>query len=192
MINRYLIGFVVVILMLLFGIILLFSGGGEKPASTTAPVVKPLPEYSITSAETSMTIRGEINGDDVHRSIRITVGQYDRRLDVIAGYQGQVIQTNTFSNNQSAYSEFLYAIKDAGFMLKRKGVTDAQAQPNGKCPLGNLYTYELNAGGESLSDLWSSSCGSKTGTLGGSSSLLQTLFQNQITNYSQLTSGVQL
>ena len=178
--------------MLLFGIILLFSGGGEKPATTPAPAVKSLPEYSITSAETSMTTRGEINGDDEHRSIRITIGQYERRLDIITGYQSQVIQTNTFSNNQSAYSEFLYAIKDAGFMIKKKGVDPAQVQPDGKCPLGNLYIFELNAGNETLSSLWSSSCGSAIGTLGGNSSLLQTLFKNQVTNYSQLTSGVQL
>src|SRR3972149_8316956 len=116
MINRYLVGFVVVILMMIVGIIMLFSGGGEKP-SPTAVKVKPLPEYSGTYAEASMTTRGQINGEDIHRSIRITVGQYQRRLDIITGYSGNVIQTQTYSNSEPAYSEFLYAIRDAGFTV---------------------------------------------------------------------------
>lgn len=191
MINRYLIGFAVVILLMLIGIILLFSGGGGKPPLEEQ--LKPLPEYSDTFAETSVTIRGQINGEDIHREVRITVGQFQRRLDIIAGYSGNVIQTQTYSNSEPAYEEFLYAINDAGFLVERKGLSPAQANEKGKCPLGNTFEFELNDGGEVLSYLWASSCGKNIGTLKvSSSSLLQTLFKNQITDYNKLVSGVQL
>jgi len=191
MVNRYLIGFAVVFLLMIVGIILLFSGGGEKPGPN-AVKLKPLPEYSDTFVETSMTIRGDINGEDIHRLVRITVGQYQRRLDVIAGYSGNIIQTNTFSNSGAAYSEFLYALRDGGFLLKKKNVSEAAANDKGKCPLGNLFAFELDDSGEELSYLWSSTCGKNAGTLGGSSSLLQSLFKAQITDYSKLVSGVKL
>lgn len=188
--NKYLIAFGAVFLLMIIGIILIFSGGGgeQKPPEEQ---VKSLPEYSSTFAETSMTIRGQIVGEDLHRRIRITVGQFQRRLDIISGYSGNIIQTQTFANSSAAYAEFLAAINGAGFLLERK-VPEAQADPLGKCPLGQLYEFELNDSGEELSYLWSSSCGSNTGTLRGSSGTLQQLFKAQITDYSQLTSGVQL
>lgn len=188
MINRYLVGFAVVILLMIIGIILIFSGGGEKPAEQQ---IKPLPDYADSFAEVSMTTRGIINGEDIHREIRITVGQFQRRVDIIAGYSGNVIQTQTFSNSVPAYREFLAAIRDSGFLAERK-VNPAQADPLGKCPLGQLYQFELNDSGETLSYLWSSSCGNDQGTLRVKSSTLQQLFKNQITNYSQLTSGTNL
>jgi hypothetical protein len=191
-INRYLIGFAVVILLMIVGIILLFGGGGEKPKPGTAPVVKPLPEYSTTYAEVSLTTRGQINGEDLHRSIRITVGQFQRRVDVIAGYSGNIIQSQVFSNSEPAYEEFLFALRDAGFTLQKKGVGPISSNEKGKCPLGQVYIFELNDSGEQLSYLWSSSCGKNIGTLNGNSSLLQQLFKNQITDYNQLISGVRL
>ena len=189
MINRYLIGFAAVILLMIIGIILIFGGGGKPPIEEQ---LKPLPEYSDTFAETSMTIRGEINGEDIHREVRITVGQFQRRLDIIAGYSGNVIQTQTFSNSEPAYDEFLWAIDRAGFLLERKGLSPAQANEKGQCPLGNTFEFELNDSGDVLLYLWASSCSKNIGTLKGNSSLLQTLFKNQITNYNQLVSGVQL
>ena len=189
MVNRYLIGFAVVILLMLIGIILIFSGGEPKP--TVEQQIKPLPEYADSFAEVSYTQRGIINGEDIHREIRITVGQFQRRADIISGYSGNVIQTQTFSNSVPAYREFLAAIRDSGFLVEKK-VSPALADPLGKCPLGQLYEFELNDGGEALSYLWDSSCGKNTGTLKVNSSTLRTLFQNQITNYSQLTSSVNL
>ena len=188
--NRYLVGTAVVILLAIVGLIIIFSGGdGVQQAEKKEP--KSLPEHSDTIAETSMTIRGEINGEDIHREIRITVGQLQRRLDIIAGYSDAVIQTQTYSNSLPAYREFLYAIAGAGFLAKKE-TSPAQANPSGKCPLGNLYEFELNDGGEVLSYLWTSTCSNAKGTLAVSSSTLQQLFKNQITDYFELTSGVVL
>jgi hypothetical protein len=189
MINRYLIGFAVVILLMFIGLILIFSGGDEKPREEQ---LKPLPEYSTTYAEASMTIDGPIVGEDQKRSIRITVGQYQRRLDVISGYNGNITQTNSFSNNESAYNNFLWAIWRSGFLKERKGLDELQQNEKGQCPLGQRYIFELNESGEQLSYLWTSSCGNKIGTLAGDSSTLQQLFEAQITDYDELVSDVEI
>lgn len=190
--NRYLTLIVpaFVVLLIVIGFIILFTGGGEE-SPTNQPKVLPLPEYYDTNADVSLTTRGRVTGDDTHSSIRITVDQFQRRLDILGGYNNNIVQTETFTNNQQAYKAFLYAINDAGFMIPKSGVSEAAAQPLGKCPLGNQYIFELNDGGEELSGLWASNC-KKMGTLGGNYSTLRKLFQAQITDYNKLVSDVDL
>lgn len=187
-INKYLIAFAAVFILMIIGIILIFSGGGGGPEEEK---LKPLPDYSNTFAEVSLTIDGRVVGEDAKRSIRITVGQYQRRLDIITGYNGNIQETHTFTNSEQAYDIFLRAINGAGFLLERE-LTPAAADERGKCALGQRYIYELNDSGEELSYLWTSSCGSKTGTLAGRNSTLQQLFKLQITDYSKLTSKTKL
>jgi hypothetical protein len=189
--GRYLVIFFLITFILIFFVVKIF-GGHKKPApNPNVPVVKPLPEYADTYAEVSMTIDGRITGDDTHRQIRITVDRLQRRVDIIGGYNGNIIEEHSFDNNQSAYNVFLHAINNEGFTLKLKN-TKYPADSIGQCPLGTRTIFELNDGGESLSNLWSSSCGTKIGTLGGSSSGLQTLFQAQITDYNKIVSKAQV
>jgi len=187
-IGRYLIfGFIFFILIIFIGF-KIFGGPREKPTPTPAgPVVKSLPEYADTYAEVIMTMDGRVVGDDKHRAIKITVDQFQRRIDIIGGYQGNILETHTFTNNQAAYDVFLRSLRTEGFTTRLK----ATRYPNderGQCPLGTRTIFELNDSGESLSRLWASTCGSKVGTFGGSTSALQTLFQGQITDYSTLIS----
>jgi len=185
--NRFFIAAGLALLLFVIGLIILL-GGGSKPKPTTQQL-KPLQNYSSTNAQVSMTTDGIINGQDIHRQIVITVDQYARTLQIVKGYNGQVISTKTFDNNDTAYNVFLTSIKNAGFLVvnkRAKNLSDV-----GQCPLGFRNIFELNDGGDQLSHLWSSTCG-KTGTLGGNSSLLQNLFQAQITNYNELVSDVNL
>lgn len=188
--GRYLIVFFIILALLIFIAVKLFGGGGKPKQNPTpkAPVVQPLPDYSDTMAEVSMTIDGRINGDDQHRAIRVTVDRFSRKLDIIGGYSSNILQEKTFSNNENAYDIFLRALNNSGFLAKRK--KPSVSDERGQCPLGNRFIFELNDSGDVLSHLWSSSCG--TGTIGGSTSTLQQLFQNQITDYDRLTSNVQL
>lgn len=190
-IGRYLIITFIVLLLFIFIVVKLFGGGGNNPEpkpNPPTPTVKPLPDYSDTMAEVSMTIDGSINGTDQHRAIKVTVDRFSRKLDIIGGYSGNILQEKTFSNNEDAYDIFLRALNNSGFMAKRKNPSTSDER--GQCPLGNRFIFELNDSGDVLSHLWSSSCG--TGTLGGSTSTLQELFQAQITNYDRLTSNVNL
>jgi len=178
-------GFVILIIL----VILLFVGGGKKNTPTTP--VKTLTSYANTDAQVVMTIDGAINGDDAHRALRVTVGQSQRQLDVIQGYSGTVIQSNPSYNTEDAYNVFLHAINLAGFSETGKSKT-AGVDETGQCPLGQRINFRLIQNGSTLSNLWTTTCGTNTGNLGGNSQLLQELFEAQITNYQTLVEDVNL
>jgi hypothetical protein len=188
--NRAVFGFLAFIILIILIVVLIF-GGGKKPANNSGPSLMPLPNYSTTDATTSMTIDGQVNGDDIHRAIRITVSQNQRELDIIGGYNGNIISSQTFGNNQAAYAVFLRAINNYGFLQKLKNAK-APADERGQCPLGNRYIFELDQNGSTLSRLWASDCSVTDATLGGASQTLQALFEGQITQYDTLTENVNL
>lgn len=187
-IFAWILGFIFIILLLL----LLILGGGKKSSNQrTGPVVLPLPEYSSSDATVSLTIDGHINGDDAHRQIRITVGRDQRLLEIIQGYQGNVISSQTFTNNQAAYDNFLRAINLRGFSVKRSKAP-ANNDYRGQCPEENRYIFKLDKENQDLINLWTSDCSDTLGTFGGNVSSVIDLFRQQITGYNDLTSEVQL
>lgn len=189
--NKIFFGIVGFILLMIIIIIILAGGGDKKPANT-GPVVKSLPSYSQTGAAVSWTQQGIVNGEDIHRSIRITVSSSERTVQVISGYSGQVISSQVFPNSEDSYDVFLRSLAGMGFLTRSKDAKKVSDNENGYCPLGQRYIYELNNGADELSRLWSSSCGTKVGTFGGSASGIRQLFQLQITNYNKIVSGVNL
>jgi hypothetical protein len=180
-----LVGFIIFIVIL----VALFGGGGKKPAPLNQ--LKPLADYAETDATTSFTVDGIVNGDEMHRSIRITISSNQREVDVLQGYNPQVILSKTFVNNQEAYTVFLKSIGNSGFLAKNKK-SRAPADPAGQCPLGFRYIFNLNQDGDDLSNLWTSSCGTAVGNWGGGLTTVQTLFQDQIPDYETLTGQVNL
>ena len=176
------------ILLIVIGSILIF-GGGSKKAAPNSNALKPLVDYAQTGSNVTMTIDGRINGDDIHRAIRITVDENQRTLDIIQGYSGTVIDQHAFANTKDAYNVFMHAINNSGFLLARKGIT---SDSTGQCPTGERFIFTLNQGGGTLATRWTSDCGTKVGNLAGDAPTLEELFQNQITGYNDLTANVQL
>jgi hypothetical protein len=187
--GRLLAGFIGLITLIII-LVVLFGHGGKKPVAPINPI-KPLADYAQTDATTSFTVDGIVNGDEMHRAIRITVSASQRQLDVLQGYNPSVIQSNTFINNQEAYTVFLKSIRNSGFLAKNSK-SKAPADPAGQCPLGFRYILNLNQDGDDLSNLWVSSCGSAVGNAVGALPTIQTLFQDQIPNYETLTDQVNL
>jgi hypothetical protein len=190
---RNLVIFLLICFVLIFAVVKIF-GGKPKPApnpAPTAPVVKSLPEYANSYAEVSFTTDGHINGDDKHRAIKITVDQFQRKLDILGGYNYNVVEEHTQANNKEAYEVFLTALKNEGFVVKRTNTKDPKSEV-GQCPLGLRKVYELNDSGDVLSRLWGSSCGTKVGTFGGNSGAVQSLFQAQITDYNKIISNAKV
>jgi len=178
-------GFIIFIVLL----VVLLGHGGKKPAPLNP--IKPLGDYAQTSATVSFTADGIVNGDEMHRAIRITVGANRRQLDVLQGYNPQVILSQSFANNQEAYTVFLKAIANNGFVAKLKN-SKAPTDERGQCALGFRYILDLNDGTDDLSRLWASTCGTAVGNSGGAITTLQTLFQDQVPSYSTLTENVNL
>lgn len=176
------------VLLIVVGILLFGHKPNGKKTSTSS---KALPSYSNTNAQVQMITDAQVNGDDVHRQIRITIGRSARTIDIIQGYQGHVIQTESFANNESAYNAFLQAIYGAGFTKSRTTNTTYEYSI---CALGNRFTYNLINTGSKNTDqsLWTTSCGGSSGTSAANTPLLQSLFSNQITDYSTITGSVQL
>jgi len=186
---RNLVIFMAILFVLLFLVVKIFGGHPKKqPVGPAAPVVKPLPEYSDTYAEVSYTTDGHIVGEDQKRAIKITVDQFQRKVDILGGYENNVIEEHTFANNQTSYEVFLKAINNEGFLVKRTN-SKSPANPEGQCPLGTRTILELNDSGDQLSRLWASSCGTNVGNSGGNVSALQILFQRQITDYNKIISN---
>ncbi len=172
------------IMLILFGI-LIFGHGPSKPTTT----VKELPTYSDTNAQVQTITDGPVNGDDVHRQVRITIDRNTRSIDIIQGYQGHVIQSKTYQNNENAYNIFLQALSGAGFTKSRK--SDIKYEYS-ICPTGNHFFFNLIGTGDDSTDTsyWTTSCGG--GTSAASASLVQTLFRAQITDYDTIASNASL
>ncbi len=186
--GRLLAGFVGVIVFILL-LVLIFGGHGKK--TPIGPQLNPLPDYAGTNATVSLTTDGIVNADELHRSIRITVSNSQMTLDVLQGYNPRVIQSKSFQNNQEAYTVFLKAINNYGFLAKFKK-PKVSSDERGQCPLGFRYILDLNQDGDDLSRAWATTCGSKIGTSSGAVSTIRQLFENQIPDYDQLVSQVNL
>lgn len=161
-----------------------FSGGNntavvEKPALTT---------YAATDTEARMLIAGPIIQDQEHQSLRITVSRVQTQIEVLTGYNGQVIRQGTYANTENSYKEFLAGLDQLGFS---EGLTSpATGSQQGKCPLGNRTTYTLEDGSNLIGEGWTTSCG--VGSFKLNRTQIRTLFMRQIpaTDYTQITKGL--
>lgn len=175
--------------IVLFLIVLFSLSGDKKPSSSTD---KPKPEsfsivdYSDTNSYVKYTLAGPIVGDDQYNEVRITVTPNSRNIDIIQGFQGKVINSKTYANNRNAYREFLAALGKLNFGKARK--TDLVKA--GSCATGRLWTYQTFNNSEIVSDVWAGNC--TKGSAQGIPSRINNLFQVQITDYSDLTSDLNL
>lgn len=191
--SRYIVGFLLVAIFVFFGVAIYRSAtddGDKKPETAAVVPVKTLADYAGTNAEVSVTVVGPIIGDAEHRRIRITVSRDIRTLDVIQGYQGRVIRTKSYFNDQAAYDVFLRALQGLGFSSSKVPKIEDEYKA---CPLGVHYEYELRNTGSEEEDfkLWSVSCGVEIGNFaGGPGPTIRTLFQKQIPDYEALVEGV--
>jgi hypothetical protein len=157
-------------------------------SSSTLPKALKLTNYATTDATVTFEIDGPINYDTAHRSIVITIGQNQNVVQVLEGYQGGVLDSATYPDNEPAFDEFLSALNYADFTTAHKSTVSS---PTGTCALGNRYYFQVNENGNSLQNLWSTSCGGE-GTFNGNLPTIETLFQAQIPNYDTITAGVGL
>ncbi|HSX05808.1 MAG TPA: hypothetical protein VLF69_05035 [Candidatus Saccharimonadales bacterium] len=143
---------------------------------------------SNSLGEASILIDAPINLDQDHRQVKITVSAVQNEIDILQGYQGNVIDSRTYLNNSAAFATFLQALKLLNFA---KGSTST-ADYRGYCPTGDRYVYTFNDGQNDLFSYWSTSCGQ--GTFGGNRALVRELFERQIpsSDLDKLTGNIPL
>lgn len=182
---KYVFGVLAALLLVIVGI-LFFVRGGDEPAQQVKTQV--LTDYAGGNSRVVFTTYGRLVGEDERRSVRVTVTPVERRIEVLGGYNENVIKTETFQNNQAAYENFLSALQRSGFTSKRSSSIE---DPRGVCPSGRRFEYRLVSDGNDVSNLWSNSC-DKAGTFAGASTPVRTLFEAQIPEYSKQIQGVRL
>lgn len=188
---RYFVGFLITVGLIIVLIVLLLTGGhgGNKQIQTTGEkpqTVSQLAAYADTDVVTRLIIDGPINANQNHTAVRITVGREDVTYEQIQGYEGTVVNKQVFANNQSAYSNFLYAIGRAGFNLGDP--SPKLANEKGYCSPGQRYVFELADGNHDIQRYWQTNCGSgMPKTYKGNLTLTLGLFQAQVPGYNSLT-----
>lgn len=188
---RYFVGFFVTIILIIILIILLFGGGNKSDNQTsgTTNTDKPtsLQDLADTDSEVRMTIAGNVRATQEYYEIQVTSNRNNNTAQIIQGYEGNVVDTQTFSNNQPGFETFLRALQLAGYMNGND--SEQLADDRGYCPLGQRYIFEIIESGKVIQRYWASSCG-KPRTYLGNTSLTTQLFQRQIPDYNRFTQNV--
>lgn len=182
---RYFVGLLVTLGLLIVLMILLIGGGDKGPAAKPRIVT----DYAGTGAQVVMTIDGPVNADSLHQQVRVTVDSANVTYEHIRGYQGDVVKTKLFANNDEAYDVFLHALLRAGY--DRGNKDSALKDDRGWCATGDRYIFEIVEDGKTLQRYWDTSCGN-TKTYLGNTDLTVTLFQAQVPGYDDLTRNIQL
>lgn len=181
---RYFLGFLAAVglVVLVFVLVLRGLGGGKQSVETK------LTDYTATDTVMQLTVDGRVVADQEHQAVRVTVGRFENKIEIIRGYQNQIVEVKTYPNNEEAYGTFLRALHLLGYT---KGDTDAKkGDERGVCPTGQRYIFEIVTGSASVQRFWKTSCGS--GTFKGNSSEVRSLFRAQIPEYSKTTSKLEL
>jgi len=134
------------------------------------------------------SVNGAIVAEENYREVHITVSKNVRTIEIIKGYNGTVEKTATFPNTPSAYNTFVGALVAARFSNR----VDTTEVPRFTCVTGNRIFYQLQEASEKKVDTWSTTCGADQGNFDGSVDGTATIFRNQIPNYGEFTSDVNL
>lgn len=167
-------------------------GGNDSDSGSSAPKVTKAVDYeNDDDAALAWTQQGKLVGEDQRQAIRITITRNKRQVEVLSGYPERVERSTEFANSPEGFAAFTRALDNAGFGRER---TVTQSDERGMCPGGNRFIYEVKDAGQQIMRTWSDNCNRSNGTFGGGSTAGQIggLFKNQITDYSDFISGVQL
>ncbi len=171
--------FLLVAAGLIWLVVVLFQNVFSGNTSTANPNTKlSLASYASTDVVATVYIDGPVVANQDHNAVRITVDRNQSAIEVIKGYDDQVVAQQVFPNSQASYLEFLSALNRANFT---KGKSDPALQNDkGACPFGNRYIYTLSDGSKEILHYWTTNCSGGGGTYSGNASLTRELFIRQI------------
>lgn len=185
---RYVLGFLGIIAIIILVIVLIVRGSGGGGQSNSKSI--DLADYATSTSQTVLTVDGPVAASQTHESIKVFVDQSQATVQVIQGYEGDVIHSKSYPMNANSYAVFLLSLKRAGYTL---GNSDPSVKDErGYCPTGERYIYELKDNDKTVQRYWNTSCDAKQGTFKGQADLIRQLFSMQIPDYDDITADVQL
>ncbi len=173
---------IAVVAVVSIGRAIFFGGESDEQAS-------PEPEQNALVAtdpdrSVRLTVRGPIVADENFKSYTIEASSSSRSMTVYRGYLDSAENSKSYPNNQPAYEQFVFALDKANMMAGT--ATEGEEDLRGICATGFVYEYTTLTGGSSTKRLWTSTCDGSKGTLDANISQLNTLFQKQIPEFSDL------
>lgn len=165
--------------------------GGSSPSTKTPDTSEQALLNTGDSHAVQMTVRGPIVADEDFRSYQITVTPSSRTLTTYSGYLDQVIDNKQLPNNTQAYEQLVYAL-DRANMMKGTALTGEKDDTRGICATGLVYKFDVIDSGNSVKDLWTSTCSGSKGSFGASVTQVKNLFLNQIPDNENLLNNIQL
>lgn len=185
---RYIVGSLIAVGLVFVLIIILaraIFGGNGDPAEQVKQAS--LTDYKDTGVIVRMVASGPIVADQDFKQIRIDIGRDSNTLDIIDGYRGDVARHENVPSNAIAYGNFLRAVEQYGLGSGKADDSDYQ----GACPTGSRYVYQIVKENRVERQYWATSCGGE-GTFQGQYDMVNQLFQQQIPNYQEITSGLNI
>jgi len=175
-------------LIWLFVLLIMAAFRSSNTTSTTQPKQE-LASLAPTDAVAEMYVDGPVVLDEEHNALRISVDRTQSRIQVLKGYDGQIVDERVYPGSQEAFKSFLASLQTLGF--SQGVVENDEAKELGACPSGSRYVFRLVEGNK-VQRGWSTSCGG--GTLVDQRSQIRALFIRQVPqdDYSDLTRGLRL
>jgi len=168
--------FILISIGLVWLTVILIGKALSSPSTTTTSTVQSLVRYDTPGTDFVMLIDGPVQADQTHQSLRITVSQSENVVELMNGYEGQVINRQSFESNSTAFATFLKSLDKIGF--SRAVSKSVSSDERGYCPLQNRFIYTIEENGAQKQRAWTSTC--RIGNYTGDQSMTRRLFINQI------------
>ena len=190
--KRYILVLLVITAIFFGGIFLLvrlISGvGDDTPKEQTSSQTQTVKKLSTDAQSVTYTVYGKVVAEEDRRAIRITISDSERKLEVLQGYDENVLKSERLSNKHSSFEALLLALETAKFTTRD---TSIKTDDRSLCPLGSRFVYETKYDDSNIRS-WLTSCTANSASFKGDKSMVDTLFKAQIPKYSEVTNGVVL
>ncbi len=173
--------------LVFFGNLLFFSSGNN----VFTKIDTHQSDLLSTSAgrAVKVDIRGPIVADEKFHSYQIRITPNNRTLTIYGGYLKSVANNELLGNNVQSYNQFVNALNQAKLMNSSE-FTGMANNTDGVCATGFLYQFTILNSNKQVKQLWATSCGNATGSLGRNYNPLLNLFIVQIPDGLTKTSGI--
>ena len=193
---QYFIGFLLTVGLVILAFFLIFRGfsGNTSKTNTTQKTTPKVAEYAVTDTQVRMRVEGRVISEQEHAAYQITVGRSEVRLETFSGYDNQIKETRTYTNNQQSYANFLRALDFAGYTKGVTDASDAQKDDRGACANGRRFIFEVVSGSNISQRYWSATCKNVGGTFRGNPDEVRRLFDRQLpmSDYTKLVGSLNL
>lgn len=178
-------GLVIVLLFLVIFMIIRSGSDEPKVPETKRELTSYVNDSNVTITQTTI---GPVVAPQNHDETQISITNTTATIEIIKGYEGNVVNSRSYPMSTEAFRSFLNALESVGFT---RGDADASlTEGKNFCPTGTRYIFEINEGAKNIQRYWATSCGAKS--YKGEAGTTINLFQAQIPEYDDVVGDLNL